>query len=504
MIIALHLTAAMAANPGAIDLAADRTFSRTSESSPVPTTPWWQALGDPQLERLVEEGLGGNNDVGAAWARVRQAQAGTGSALAPLLPSASFDVSANGQPAAQSAFCQVGAIDFGPSAFELIAPLYQLVGDLADGQPLDPAALPELPQTEAPAAFDFCWTGSALFNVGWQVDAFGRGLLAHRAARFDADAARGDRDAQALAVSTQIAEAYLDVVAANHQVEIVQEQLDAQQALLEVIELRFEQGSATALDVLQQRQTVAGTEALLPSARIVQRTRGASLAVLLGRAPDGVPEVGAALPETPELPATGMPADLLDNRPDLRAASARLGSATARKRSAVRSLLPTLRLQANAGWQFADSNEFSSIEAWSVGGTLSVPLFNGGATHAAIRQSKAVEDASVYAWNQAVLGALRDVESAMVSDTEQAARHAAVQRQAVAADQAMQESTERYLAGLDSYLSVLASQNADLGAELSELQAHRDRLSARIQLHTSLGGRWTDDIVSPSGSGESP
>lgn len=422
---------------------------------------WWKAFADPELDAVMESALGGNRDLSASWRRVDQANAVAMQSFSPILPSVTFDLSANTQPNESVGF------SFGAGGF---------------GQ-----------QSQA----DLFTQGSAMFNAGWQIDLFGRQYQSYRASRFDAHASAGDRDAQAIALATRLGEGYFDVAAARERVQVVQDQLAAQESLLELMQLRYEQGSATALDVLQQRQTAAGTAALLPSARAQHRTSEQQLAVLTGRLPTAPVGVRTALPEVPPTPPTGVPADLIEHRPDVRAAEERVTAASARKTSAVLGLLPTLRLSGGAGWQATWSGEPSDQATWNAGAALSVPIFNGGLLHARIRQADATQDIAVWTYDQTLINAISEVEGALVVDIERRAALDAVRTQEDAARQAYDQSTERYLAGLDSYLQVLAAQNAHQQAQLSLITAQRDALSARIQLHDALGGAWADELDAP-------
>ena len=429
------------------------------DDSPLPTEPWWTRLGDPTLDRAVEAGLAANPDLMAAQARLDAARGAALGAISGLLPGASFDISAAGQPLDVVFRCAVGPID--PAEFGSIGQ-----------EPADDGGL--------------CWTGNALLNLRWSLDLFGRTLLGHQAARHDVAAAEADRAAARLAISGGIANAYLDAVAADLQVAILEDQLQSQSDLLEILELRYAQGGASGLDVLQQRQSVASTRASLPTAAAAAERQRRVLAALMGAAE--APPLATDLPEGSPLPPLGQPADLTDRRPDLQAASARAAAARARHAASVRGLLPTVSVSANTGWSYAQSDEFSSIGTWGLGANLSVPLFNGGATHGAIRQAAGGEVAAVRAWDTALLSAVRDVHNAVILDQRQAERHEAVALQLAAARQAHGEAQDRYLTGIDSFLNVLAAQGSLQGAELSLVSAHRDRLAARVQLWTTLGG----------------
>jgi len=468
-LLAMMGAAALAAVPEGLDVdEIAPTWSIEADTSRVAEQPWWQTLGDPDLVRVVEAGLEGNPDLDSAYGRLQTAEASTVVAFSGLVPNASFDVSTTGQPAAVVFRCNVGPI----SPEELMS------AQGGDGE--EPTGL--------------CFQGSALFNFRWGLDVFGRQLLQHKSARYEQQAAEGDQAATRLMVSGSLASAYLDALSAAQQVTILQQQLQAQSDLLEVLQLRYQTGGASGLDVLQQRQTVASTKAALPPARLAAKSQRRVLAALMGRGIAELPELPEGLPDPVEPPSIGTPADLVTRRPDLVAAHDRVTAARARRTSAIRALLPTLNANANAGWTYALGSELNAIETWSVGGSLSVPLFNGGAGIAGVKQATGQLRSVTGAWDTALLGAVRDVENGVVRDLEQSERHEAVGDQVDAARAAYDEARQRYLQGVDSFLAVLTAQAGLQSAELSLVQAHRDRLAARVQLWTALGG---DTGVSP-------
>ncbi|MBT3220746.1 MAG: TolC family protein, partial [Proteobacteria bacterium] len=286
---------------------------------------------------------------------------------------------------------------------------------------------------------------------------------------------------------TRIAGAYFDVVAATEQLKIVETQVAANADLLELIELRYENSESTALDVLQQRQQVAASQTMPAQARVQLRNAQVQLGILVGNIEDSV-ATSKVLPVLPGPPPTSVPGDVVEARPDLRAASNRLDGAHRRKLSAFRALLPTLQISGQAGYQANYFTEFDTQSTWGVGYSLSVPMFQGGRGHAAIRQARAAEDGASHAYSQLVLQALGEVELALTLEAEQNIQLAAVEKQVEAARLAYQESRSQYALGLTNYLSILVALNTLQQAELSELSVRRQLLNSRVQLHDALGG----------------
>jgi NodT family efflux transporter outer membrane factor (OMF) lipoprotein len=425
--------------------------------------PWWRQLGDARLTELVEESLTASFDLAVARDRVLQLEAIARQSRAALLPSVSIDVATSGTPGAVNP-CLLGG--FSAAA----------VG----------AARPSV-----------CYSGSAMLVASLQADIWGRAWTGFRAALLDAAASRDDRDGQAAALAAAVAQTYLDAVTARAQLEIAQRQLEVNEKFLTLIEARFEQGAATALDVLQQRQQVAAGSAALPRARAAVRVARQQLAVLLGRSPSGdLPAVGSTLPDVGDAPPTGTPAGLLEARPDLRAVRSRTVASEQRAKSTFRAMLPSLRVSGQIGYQGNYAQELDTLDTWSVGAALTLPLFEGGRAWAAYEQAEAARSAAVNSGWQATLDAIQQVESALVRDSEQRKHLDAIQVQHEAARLAFEEARARYLNGIDNYLNVLTALGIYQAAQLQLLQARHDAAVSRVQTYHALGGSWTLGLAS--------
>lgn len=439
--------------------------------------PWWHSFDDPRLSAAVETGLARNYDLRVAAARVVAAEAASLRALSPLLPSVTADVSTRAGPLESLGF-QFGGAPTGGSG--------------AGGPPS---------ASEPPSVF---YNGSALLNARWQLDIWGQSYLALRATKLQEHAQNNDRRSVALALAAQIGTAYYDVVLAKRSLKVVQEQIDANARLLELIELRFERGDASGLDVLQQKQQYAARAAELPALRTQRRAAETRLMILLGAsATERPPATTERLPPLPTVPNLGQPADLLYNRPDLQAAQQRWESAAAQASSASRVHLPTLSVDGNVGWQFFTTDETTDQTVWGAGVSLSLPLFSGFGDTAQVREADAGATQAENTLRQAFLEAVQEVEAAFTSDQETREQLHLRREQADAADAALEESEARYIAGLADYLTVLTALNAAQSAQLAVLQNEHSAVIARLQLHQSLGGPWSQQSLSAS-EGETP
>jgi len=424
-----------------------------------PTDPWWRSLDDPAVAQLVELGLANNHDLAAAHSAVTAARAMAAQAGAALAPVASINLSSNTSP--------MDALGF-------------QFGGASGGAP----ASDDTPETYT--------TASAMLGLSWQPDVWGGQILSWRAGRFDADAAQGDRDAAALSIGTAIASTWYDLVATQAQLVLLEDQRALVADLLALTEQRYAQGELSGLDVLQQRQQLAATEAQLPAIRAARFQLERAMLVLLGQ-PERrqLPTLPSTLPDVPPAPPTGVPADLIENRPDLRAAMARYASSDASARSALRGFLPTLGISAQGGRQYFVTDETKEIDTWSVSGSVSVPLWQARGAHTGLQASRASQSAASHALSKAAMAAVQEVEGALVMEREYRLQVEATERQVEAAEAAFSQSREYYLQGLITYPQVLSALQADQQARISRLSAQRTLLDARISLHEALGGRWT-------------
>jgi len=438
---------------------ADSTYS-AGDSAPVATERWWESFEDPLLNRAVEQALAGNPDLMAAKALGRQARALMSQQRSALFPSVSASASSSWAPTATLGF------GFG---------------------------LDELPgqSTERPDVYS---SGRAAVGANWQVDVFGESTLRYRAARRDALAAESDVDGQALQIANLVAQAYLDVITSKKQVAILEAQHQTNMDLLEILEQRYAGADTSALDVLQQRQQVAGSRAQLPNARLMLSTTEQRLAVLLGEMPTTAVAVSETLPELPSTPSVGSPEALERNRPELRGAERRVQAARDRYTAAWLSFLPLVGVNGEVGGQFTDIGDMRTQMFWSIGGSLSVPLFTGGRTMGGLRQARSALDEARARQTSLVLSANSEVEAALAREAAQRDLVDALTEQLAASDLALTTARDQYLSGLTPFLNVQTSLNRRLGAALSLSQGERDLLSARIALHQAIGGQLTRDL----------
>ena len=498
----LWITPQSAAGTGA-DIARDVLGGQTAFSSdragPVSTEPWWRSFNDAALDSLIARALRDSPDVAAQVAVAEQARMNGSAALSGLMPQVSFDASVSGSPTDALGF-QFGGFG-GSGSVDVLVGMDTLQDVDGDGVP-DVALNPlyqtiEIERGDADLS-DVTWNGAARLNAAWNLDIFGNQVQSWQASRHAAKASLGDRDAMALTVATTVSGAWYDLVLAQARLDVVRQQLEANTQLMEVVQLRYEAGSASGLEVLQQRQQLATTQALLPAAEHGIRRTTYRLAVLLGTRPAELADRLTApdrLPTVPPPPSIGSPADLVRNRPDVLAAVARVDSAVANRKGMWRDALPTLGVSANAGWQYFSQGEWDSTDIWGVGANASVPLFNGGRVYSQGKAAAAGERAAVESARRVVLVAVQEVEDALLFEDQSEAELEANRVRREAAQLAHEDARERYINGLTDLTTVLTTQSAWQSAELSLLNAERTRIAARIVLHDALGGPWTQTLA---------
>jgi multidrug efflux system outer membrane protein len=462
------------------------------EANPDRSQGWWQGFEDPGLQQVLKAGLNDNPDLRAAEARVQLARAGTWQSVANLLPNIYFELASQKAPTDAMGLSPMTANmpDYG----ELFESLGAMLADITAATGGDPSTLPDFSTDSGSDTPDTYTQSSAMLKGSLAVDIFGRQTMGAIAANKTAQATAASRDALTQSLATQIGSAWYDLVAARQQAQIVERQVLAGKEMLEIIELRYERGEGSALDVFQQRQQLASTEILLPKVRLASKQAHQRLSIALGQAPDAELPQSDALPAVPPAPAIGSSDRLVTDRADVQAAIDTLDSARIQRGAAIAGLAPTVTLTGQYGRQYLTLDETEHVDSWGLGAAASVPLFGGGRTHAGIKAAKANRDIAQMGLRSQILSAIQQVESAIANEDASAESLQAAERQQLAATQAYTESRARYLEGLLPYINVLASQAAHQAAQLGLLDAQRSRIQARIQLYGALGGTWNRSL----------
>ncbi len=463
---------------------------------------WWQDFESDELNRLVDEALAGNLSIAQAAARIRQAGALVQQATSLRRPTLSY----SGDTAISRSRTEVGG---GESSLDAttrrLNAINGLLGAATGGTGTLLSAVDQVQQgRDAITSLNASGPDTTLtvdtdsyglgLTAGYEVDLWGRLRAGEEAAVADFEASREDVHAALLSVVGQVVITWTDSIEVSRVLEVVRGQLETNKTNLGLIELRYRNGLATTLDVYQQRQAVAETEAALPFLEAQQALLQHTLAVLLGKTPKT--DLALATTEFPTvlpLPELGLPSDLLARRPDVRAAGLRLRSADWEVSAAQADRLPQLQLTAGLSTDVASLGSLFDNWVAQLAASVTGPLFDGGRRKAEVERTQAVVDERLAAYRLTVLNAVTEVEDALVLIDRQEAFITALAAQLAAAQDAHREALGRYRQGLTDYLPVLTALRNLQGLERDVVEAAHDLQVYHVQLRLALGGTWMDD-----------
>jgi len=401
-------------------------------------TQWWTAFGDPELTLLMQAALARNLDIEQALARVEQARGAARAAGASLLPQ----------------------VDGSGSATR---------SDTRGGPRRDSANLG--------------------LSASYAVDIWGRYRNEAKAAALSLDATQYDKESAALIVQSAVATTYFTILTLKDRIAIAEDSLKAARDTLDIVEARYKVGTISGLDLAQQRNTVATIDATLPPLRADLAANGNALAILVATTPGRFTVEGTTL-DAVTLPAVaaGQPSALLERRPDIKSAEARLKAANADIGAARAAFFPSFDLSASLTRSFATAS--AAETATSLGASLLAPIFSGGTLEGNLQSAKGAQAELAAAYKLVVLTSFSEVENALTDVEAAAAREASLDIAAEEAGKTYTLSQARYRAGASDLLSVLDAQRSWLSSRDSAAQAQLDRYSSAVNLFVALGGGW--------------
>ena len=330
----------------------------------------------------------------------------------------------------------------------------------------------------------------------YELDLWGRIRAERESALLEVTAAREDLNTAAMTLAAEVANRWVNIISQRMQKRLLERQLQTNLTLLELIELRFRMSMVSALDVYQQKQVVENIKAEIPLVEAEEQLLLHELALLLGKPTGTSLKISREdFPEPTEIPATGLPADLLSLRPDLRRAGMRLQAADWQVAAARANRLPAIRLTAGAQYGKGDMDVLFDNWLLSLAGNLTAPIFDGGRRAAEVDRRQAFADENLSAYRQAVLTAIKEVEDALVSEVKQREHIRALENVLITARKALEEAGIRYRNGLTDYLPVLTQLLAVQNLERNLIRQQAILLNARVSLYRSLGGTWTDSLA---------
>lgn len=408
---------------------------------PAPLTDtWWQTFGSPQLDALIAEAQVSAPDLLAQAERVIQAELALRQSDASLLPTLSIGAGSGVRNLDRNEF---RATDIGLSAS------YEL--DL--------------------------WG-----RLGAAVDA-SRARLA--ASRFDYAAAR-------LSMSASVARTWFQSLALEQQLDIAHQNLTIAERVLRVVQARYDNGAASALELSQQRSTVLSQRKIIEPLGVQLRKTRSALAILLGRTPEARFIEGERLEHlTVPTVAAGLPSDLLLRRPDLAASEADLAAVAANVAAARAALLPSISLSATAGSASAALLSLTdSTRTLALSASLLQTIFDGGRLAADVDIQRSRQRELLETHRSAILSALKEVEDALADGVRDSAQEAAQHEILAEAQRSLRLAELRYREGADGLLTVLDAQRTLFAAQDQLALLRLARLTSAVDLYTALGGGW--------------
>lgn len=411
------------------------------------TTAWWEHYNDPVLNDLVQQVAISNQNVLAAEAQYRQAQALLSGSRAAWFPTLGSGVSSTrSQGATSNAVVSNG-------------------GPVRNNNRLS-------------------------LSSAWELDLWGRISRTVEANTNSAQASAGDLAAARLSAQATLTQSYLQLRINDAQQRLLTKTLTAYQRSYEITSNRYQAGIASQADVAQAETQLKTTHAQSIDLGIQRAQLEHAIAVLIGKLPSEFKLVAIdSIPTLPEIPLA-LPSTLLERRPDVAAAERRAAAANAQIGVAQAAFFPALTLSANGGYQnstFADILS-APYRFWSLGPSLALTLFDAGARSAAKEQAIAGFDRTAATYRQTVLTAFQEVEDNLAALSILAEEKEVQKAAAKAANQFQTLTTNQYLAGTVSFLNVATAQAAALSAERSSLDLLNRQFTASVALLKALGG----------------
>lgn len=413
---------------------------------------WWNDLDDPHLSRLIEEAAANSLDLKLAQARLREVRARRGVSAADRFPTLNAGAGADRSRSSEE-------MGFGG-------------GNVSEA-----------------------W--SAQFDASWELDIFGGRRRALEAATANLEASQEDlRDVQ-VSLLAEVALNYVELRSFQERLAIARKNLATQTETWQIARWRHEAGLTTQLDEDQARLNLEQTRAQLPTLQTGLEQSKNRLAVLLGRNPGELAELEtpASIPHIPAEVAVGIPAETLRQRPDLRRAERQLAAATAQVGVATAALYPNFSLSGTLGLQALSSANLlqASARMFSVAANAGWVLFDAGRIRQNIEVQNALQEQALIRYESAVLGALRDVENALVAYAEEQNRRVALAAAVQAAQSAAGIAASQYAAGLIDFQAVLDTQRSLLSLQDQLSQSEAAVTSNLARLYKALGGGWSTE-----------
>ncbi len=426
------------------------------ESAQAPSlADWWTSFEDPMLSNLIERAIADNKTVQQARARVIEARARRGAAAGSFLPSINASAGASRTD--------------------------------SERRFIDPDDDFEV------ASADEIYTAG--FDASWELDLFGGQRRAFEAATAQLGASEADLRDALVTLLGDVALNYTNLRTAQARLDFAERNLAAQAELLDITHWRAEAGLASVLDVEQAQTSYQQTRAQIPSLESSLTQALNRLDVLTGQVPGSLSvqlNERKPVPTAPEEIVTGVPADVVRRRPDIRAAERRLAAQSAQVGVATAALYPSLSLSGSIGLQSLNASDvLDGSQTDRLGLSLRIPLFAGGALRQNLRAQYAVLDQAFATYEATVLAAFEEVENALIAWTTEQRRREALGLAVESARRARELALVQYNSGLVDFQTVLTADRQLISLEDSLAVSDGERTANLVRLYKALGGGWS-------------
>lgn len=428
------------------------TFSSISENE-APLDRWWLSLGDANLNSLIATSLSSNLNLQMAWDRLKQARALAKKSGADLLPSLDGSVIVKRES----------------------------VKNDGNGRVTDS-------------------THSLGIAASYEIDLWGRVQAGKQAAELDLLAVGEELRTAAVSLTGDVAIAWYELLEQRQQNQLLVQQIDINEKYLQLIVSKFKNGQSGATDVLQQRQTLEATRGELIMARGNEKLLEHQLAILLGQTSENFsPPAGGVSVTLPPVPSPGIPAELIEQRPDIRMVHYQVQAADKRVAAALADRFPKVSLSADS--ESSSGSIRNLFDDWitNLAVNITAPIFDGGKRTAEVDRAQALADEALHKYGQTILTAIKEVEDALWAESRQQKYVESLNDQLALSSLAMEQTKERYINGDMEFLRFLTTILTHQNLQRSRIKAELDLIKYRISLYRALAGGW--DMIA---SGPSP
>jgi NodT family efflux transporter outer membrane factor (OMF) lipoprotein len=457
------------------DVPAPKEFSGASGAPTIDPAQWWRALGDQELDALVERAVAANPDIEIALTRLQEARTQEAVLLGEALPEAGA----------------AGAMGRGTGS------------DVTRGRV--PSLLTSASNTATSPTRQI--KQIAGFDAVWELDLFGRYRRAIEAGIYDAEAAAEARNLALVNVIADLVRSYVDLRGLQMRSAVLESDIDVATRSRDFLKMRFERGLTNEFDLtLAERElsTLKSEAAPLAAQRDAARF---AIAALLGKYPEDLASELAATKPIPSLPARinpGLPLQLIERRPDIRESERQLAASTARIGVAIGNLFPSVGIAGSLGAQFAQtgSGPDSGSHIWSLGPAAYWPVLDFGSLDAQIDIADLRTHEGLVRYKRNIVNAVRDVQSAVGSFAAEQDSVANLDDALTQGSRAVTLASQRYDRGLTDYLNVVDAERRQYDLEAQLIVAQQNAAEQFVAVYKSLGGGWegfqsTPDIRLP-------